>query len=119
MKKFRKDRMASLIRDLLSQMILRDVEVAGALITITEVEVTEKLDYAKVNISVIPSAKSDAALKVLKERAGEFQFELVRKMNVRPIPRISFEIDRGPEKAALIEKLLIEAEPKDGNETSS
>ena len=108
MKHFRKDRMASLIRDLLSKMILRDIEVPGALITITEVLVTEKLDYAKVKVSVLPSEKMKESLRELTAKAGEFQFRLVREMNVRPIPRISFEEDHGPEKAAHIEKLLLD-----------
>ena len=91
-------------------MILRDIELPGALITIIEVEVSEKLDRAVVNVSVIPSKQAKVALKLLTAKAGEFQHALIRKMNVRPVPRISFEIDHGPEKAATIEKLLIESD---------
>lgn len=100
--------MASLIRELLSQMILREVEIAGTLITITEVEVSAKLDHATVNVSVIPSEKAEVVLRTLKAQAGQFQHQLIQTMNVRPVPRISFVIDHGPEKAAIIEKLLLD-----------
>ena len=62
------------------------------------------------NVSVIPSEKSTEVLESLSAKAGGFQHALIREMNVRPVPRISFEIDRGPEKAAIIEKLLIESD---------
>jgi len=104
----RAERVSSLIREKLSWIIVKEVEVPGALITITDVDIDKKLGRAIVKFSVLPSEKTPEVLKVLSERAGRFRFMLLRQINIKPMPRIIFEIDRGPEKAANIEKKLLE-----------
>ncbi len=110
MRFFRFQRVSSLIREKLSWIIEREVEVPGALITITEVDVTKKLDYAKVRVSVFPSEKAGDAIRELGRRAGELQHILNRTLNIKPMPRISFDLDRGPENAAIVEKILLKDE---------
>ncbi len=100
-------RVSNLIRDELSNLLLREVETPGALLTITEVDVDPKLDGAKVKVSVLPAGKALGALAELKRRRGELQHLLNHKLNIKPMPRIDFELDRGPEKAADIEKILL------------
>ena len=108
MRFFRKDRVGSLIEKELGMLIVKEVEVPGALITITAVEVQKKLDRAVVKFSVIPSEKAPEVLKILGKAAGRLQFTLSRKLNIKPMPKIIFEIDRGPENAARVEKALLE-----------
>lgn len=106
---FRPERVGKLIREELSRMILRDVELpASALATITAVEVDKKLESARVEVSVLPStpAAEQAVLDALVARAGELQYLLMKKINIKPMPRISFAIDHGLENAAKVEKLL-------------
>lgn len=86
-------------------MILREVELP-ALVTITEVEIDKKLDGARVKLSVIPSTQADNVLAILKASAGHLQYLLLRKINIKPMPRIFFEVDHGLENAALVEKIL-------------
>lgn len=107
MKFFRHQRVESLIQEKLSWMIEREVEVPGALVTITGVEISKKMENAEVKVSVFPSDKKDAAMKILDGLAGHFQYELLRLLNIKPLPRIQFIYDVGPEKAALIEKALL------------
>lgn len=98
-----------MIREELSRMILRDVELpAYALATITEVAVDKKLEGARVEVSVIPStaAAEKAVLAELTARAGYLQHLLLKKINIKPMPRIFFVIDHGLENAAKVEKLL-------------
>jgi ribosome-binding factor A len=102
---FRSERVGKLIREELSKMILREVELP-ALVTITEVEVDKKLDGARVELSVIPAAQEENVLAILKASAGHLQYLLLRKINIKPMPRIFFDIDHGFENAALVEKLL-------------
>jgi ribosome-binding factor A len=104
---FRSERVGKLIREELSKMILREVELP-ALATITEVLVDKKLDGARVEVSVIPSAEGENVLKILNAEAGHFQYMLLRKINIKPMPRIFFDLDRGLENAARVEKLLKE-----------
>ncbi len=106
---YRSLRVSNLIRDELTKIILREVEFEpGVLVTVTEVEADKKLDDAAVRVSVLPSVKADGALKVLRARTGELQHLLSRKLNIKPMPRIRFELDRGPEKAAGVEKILLD-----------
>ena len=104
---FRADRVGKLIREELAKMIVREMEFEGALVTITEVEVDKKLERANVDVSVIPSSAGDAALSALVKAAGHFQHLLLKKINIKPMPRIIFKLDHGPENAAKVEKALL------------
>lgn len=97
--------MGKLIREELSKMILREVELP-ALATITEVEVDKNLEGARVKVSVLPASGEKAVLDALTQKAGYLQHLLLRKINIKPMPRIFFVIDHGFENAALVEKLL-------------
>ena len=108
MKFHRPERVSDLIIEELSKLILREVEIPGALITITDAEVAKDLSRAVVKISVYPSEKGAEVLKVLEKSRKQLQFQLGRKMNIRPMPQIVFRSDLGPEKAAGVEKALLE-----------
>lgn len=110
MKFHRKERVGELIRDELGQFFLRELEFPGKVLTITSVEVSGDLTHAKVRVSVLPSGGEEDILKKLIKMRGHFQHLLNYKMNIRPMPEIRFEIDRGLEKAAIIEKDLMEIE---------
>jgi ribosome-binding factor A len=112
MRLFRKERVASVIQEELAKMIVRDIELTGGLITVVEVAVDEKLEHARVSVSVIPTSLEPVALRRLNMKIGEFQHQLNRKMGIRPMPLISFAIDRGNENAAKVEKRLLEEEKK-------
>lgn len=107
MRFFRSERVQSLIQEELGKIIVREVEIPDALITITEVVADKKLGYAKVNVSVIPSAAAEGALAELTKRTPWLQHLLMKKINIKPMPRIMFALDRGPENAAAVEKALL------------
>jgi len=107
---FRPVRVAQLIRDYLSEIVAREVEFPGALVTITEVEVGKKLDAAKVLVSVYPAASAEISMKTLEGARHALQFQLGRKLNIKPMPELNFELDTGPENAAKVEKALLEAD---------
>ena len=107
--KHRPERVSSLIKQILSLILLKEVEIDSVLITLTDVEIKNKdLQLAKVKVSVIPTGRSKDVLKLLKSRQGYLQHLLNEKMNIKPMPRIEFEIDYGMEKAAGVEKALME-----------
>jgi len=112
MKFFRSERVGSVIQEELSKMIAREIELTGGLITVVLVSVDKKLEHARAHVSVIPASLEAHALRVLNMKIGEFQHELNRKMNIRPMPLISFVLDHGNENAARIEKRLLEEEKR-------
>lgn len=102
--------MSHLLRKELGEMLLRDFEFTGALITLTEVEVSADLEHAKAKISVMPHTSEKHALSALQKMTGHFQHELNQKLNFKPMPRLMFVLDEGLERAAAIEKDLLEIE---------
>lgn len=114
MRFFRADRVSSVIREELGKLILREVEFGGAIVTITEVEAHKKLDTATVYVSVFPSEQAPEAMRILGEATPRLQHLLLRKMNIKPMPRIEFRYDVGPEQAARVEKALLNDNNKRG-----
>jgi ribosome-binding factor A len=106
MRLFRSERAASVIQEELARMIVRDVEFPGGLITIVGVQVDKKMEHARVQVSIIPESAAPRGLRALNMRIGVFQHALNRKMGIRPMPMISFTLDRGNENAARVAELL-------------
>jgi ribosome-binding factor A len=123
MRFYRAQRVESLIQDQLGQIIIREVDFDGAFVTIMGVDVDKKMEYAKIRVSVLPTEKTEAAMKVLVHDAGYLQHLLLKKINIKPMPRIMFVEDHGPENAAQVEKVFLEhgevpalSEEEDGEE---
>lgn len=93
MRPYRDLKMADLIEEELGKLIEREVYVEGALITITEVLIAPDLLQAKVKLGIIPKAKELEAFLAVEKRLPALRHALVRKMNVKPMPRLSFELD--------------------------
>lgn len=113
MKYYRPERTGQLIRDELSAIIAREIEFPlGVLVTLTNVIVTDDMEHATVRVSVLPADREKHAMKVLLEFRAHLQHVLNKKMNIRPMPQISFELDHGLENAAIVEKKLLDANNK-------
>lgn len=110
----RKLRLASLIRDELAILFLRELEFpAGCLVTVTEVELDEPLAHATVMISVLPEKEAEAVRKQLGAEAKRLEWTLLKKLSLRVFPHLRFEIDHGPERAAKVEKILLDEDNKE------
>jgi ribosome-binding factor A len=92
MRPYRNLKMASVIRKTLNEMFLRDFDFEGALVTIAEVTIDEKLETARVKLAILPFEKGPETYKIIEARRRELQYKLIRKMNVRLVPRLKFEI---------------------------
>lgn len=110
----RHQRVESLIREKLNELILRELEFGGALVTVTEVEVQKDLDYANIKVSVIPGDRSKDVIKLLDKNKKRLGHLLLRKINIKPMPELRFIIDVGLERAAQVERALLEIEKEKG-----
>jgi len=106
--RYRQERIANLIKEEISKLIVREIEFPESLVTITDVEIDDELNRAVISFSVLPSEKSEMALKILGKNRSHLQYLLLRKINIKPMPQIEFKIDYGLKKAAEIEKILLE-----------
>ena len=111
--KYRDLRVGGLIRNELGKMILKEFEFPGVLLTVTDVVVDKKLEGARVEVSILPAEKADETMRVLQENQGRLQHLLLKKINIKPMPRIRFIIDHGPENAARVERIFLENKDSD------
>jgi ribosome-binding factor A len=77
------------------------------LVSITMVNVTKDLRYAKVYVSVMGSEEEKKnALSALKSAAGFIRREVGQRMKIRYTPEIQFELDNSIEYGVYINKLI-------------
>lgn len=88
---------------------VKDPRVTG-MISVTAVEVTQDLKYAKVYISVLDKDDSGQVLKGLKSAAGYLRRELGRRLNLRSTPELTFLRDDSMAKGAHILEMLRDPE---------
>ena len=88
---------------------LKDPRVQG-LISVTEVDTTSDLRYAKVYISVLEKDREAEVLKGLKSASGFLRRELGAKLQLRYTPELIFEHDEAMERGARMFDLLSQLE---------
>ncbi len=116
MANYRRGRINDEVKKELS-MILREVKdprISDAFISVTAVEVSGDLKFAKVYYSAMMGDKKEVA-KGLKSSAGYIRREIARRLNLRMTPEFSFYEDHSIEHGAKISKLLngIEITPEE------
>ncbi|MBD5084637.1 MAG: 30S ribosome-binding factor RbfA [Clostridiales bacterium] len=93
--------MSSLIRT------VKDPRVVDAgMVSVTAVETTPDLKYAKIYVSVLDKSASAQVLKGLKSASGYLRRELGRALNLRNTPELSFVRDDSIDKGAHILDML-------------
>lgn len=98
--------MLVVLADLLARQV-RDPRVDGT--TLTAVEVTDDLSYAKVYYSHLGDAEARrVAHKGLENTAGFLRREIGRRMHLRIAPQLRFHFDASLEHGQRIETLLRE-----------
>ena len=88
---YRKERMESVLNKELSALVLEEIDFPdGALVTITNIEVSDDFSKAKIYFSVYPSqGKRDAEKALLSQRA-DLRWKIRRTMRVRSLPEFEF-----------------------------
>ncbi len=102
-----------LIQEVLGEIIQKEYQIpSDALLTILAVETSSDLLYSKIIISVFPIDVEKSVLEYLNKNIFDIQQNLNKKLTMRPIPKIRFELDRTEFEAEKIEKLLEEIKEK-------
>ena len=100
-------RVNELLREEISKLILREIDLSeDTLVTITEVKTSSDLQQAKIRVSIMPFLKADKILKVLNSQVFNIQRLLNKKLNMKIVPKIRFELDKSGEKTSRVEQLL-------------
>ena len=101
------DSVNSLLKREVSKILQREISFpAGILVTLTKAEATANLIEAKIYISAFPEDKSEDVLKILKKEVPGIQKEINKKLNMRPVPKIIFVLDKNSSAVGRVEELL-------------
>ena len=104
---------AEAIREVVAMSILTDItdpRVRDA--TITRVEVSGDMRYAKVYVSVMGDEnKEKLTLRGLQSAAGFLQTKCAKRIDTRYTPRLQFQVDEGVKKSVEVTQLLKEIFP--------
>ena len=108
----RSRRIAEQIQRELAELIrvgLKDPRVTG-FITITDVEVTQDHEHAKVFFTVLGDAgKIEETAEGLKRAAGFLRTQLAQRMKLRIVPQLEFKYDASVERGMKLTRLIDEA----------
>ena len=103
--------LAELIRE------LKDPRVQNTMISITRVETTPDLRYAKVYVSFLQENLAADALKGLKSAGGFLRREIGSRLQLRYTPEILFELDTTIEYGVHIASLLNQVRKTEGSQS--
>lgn len=107
--KKRTDRLNSLLKQVISEVITRDVRnpKVNTLITITSVDISKDLHNAKVYVSVIGTTKDKKqTLEALQSAAGFISVHASKKVVLRYFPSLTFYLDASVDEHLHIDTLL-------------
>lgn len=105
----RTDKLNSLLIQVITEVIRKDVRNphVNEFVTVTNVEITKDLHYAKVFISVIGSEEQKTAtLAALQSAAGFIAICASKKMVIRYFPALTFKLDDTVEKQMRIDEVI-------------
>jgi ribosome-binding factor A len=114
----RTEKAAEAIREVVSMAILvelNDPRVRD--VTVTYVEVSRDLRYAKVHVSVMgDETRQNLTLRGLQSAAGFLQAKIAERIDIRYTPKLSFLLDQGVKRSIAVAKILREVLPPEETE---
>lgn len=89
----------------LMRMRMKDPRIGFA--SITAVEVTKDLSYAKVFVSVMGTPEEQReTMRGLRHAAGFLRHELAQRLTIRHVPELTFQLDESIARGARVIELL-------------
>ena len=116
MKKSGKTNLSSLVHRRLSEVLLFESnDPRFSNVTISRVEASANLSFAKVFVSIFPPEGHDELIKSLNHASGFFSRQLGQVLNTRNTPQLIFKYDSGFDHSDDIETFLKGVLPEDSN----
>ena len=114
----RTDRIASEIMHEAERIIREDVSDprTQCMFSITHVDVTRDLRYAKIYVSIYEEDKREPMMKALKSAAGFIRHNLGRRVQLRYTPELLFELDTTIEYGVHIASLINQVRKTEGSQ---
>ena len=109
MSRQRAQRVAERIKEEVSDILRLEIKDPGLykMISVTGVEVSRDLGYARVYVSVFGEhGEQENIIKILGKASGFIRLELGKRIRLRHIPEVEFRLDRSLEYGAHIDNVL-------------
>ena len=115
----RTDRIAAEVMREAERIIREDVSDprTDCMFSVTHVDVTRDLRYAKVYISIYEEEKRQPMMKALKSAAGFIRHNLGTRVQLRYTPELLFELDTTIEYGVHIASLLNQVKKTEGSQS--
>ena len=98
-----------LIKQEVGDLVARELDLSREiLITVTKAVVSPDLRYADILVSVLPAEKKLSTLRSLNKNVYSLQQKLNKKLTMKPVPKIRFELDKTGEYVSRIDKVIEE-----------
>ena len=121
MKKTRRtSRVSENVRDALAQVLrsdLKDVQIGWS--SISEVEVSPDLHYARVYVTGLKEEETRRDVAVLRDHAPKIRHLLGKRIQLRYTPELDFRYDETAMRAGRVEELLAQIKAKEKNDDDS
>lgn len=116
MAKVKIQKLAKQIEKELSHILLNDVKDKMGFITITGVDLTNDLSFAKVYYTVLgKDEKKEVTAKRLEKAKGFIKTTLGSRVQMRKIPDLIFEYDKSTDYGNKIDNLIEQIKQKENN----
>ncbi len=107
--RIRPERVAQLMKREIAAIVARELRDPrlSTLVSVTDVEVTQDLSFARVFVSVLEGGMDrEQALRGLAHAAGFVRHQLAPRLGLREVPELRFVLDTSIERGARVEELL-------------
>ena len=113
----RTDRIAPLMMREIERIIREDISDprTQCMFSVTHVDVTRDLRYAKVYISIYEEDKREAMMQALRKAAGFIRHGVGEAVQLRYTPEMLFQLDTSIENGVRIANLIHQVRSKEGD----
>ncbi len=103
----RQDKVKGNLKNLVAQFLEQESN-GTSLITVTNATVSKDLKKATIFVSILPESSEESALNFIKRRRKDARIFLKKKLDMRVIPFLDFELDYGEKNRQRIDELALE-----------
>jgi ribosome-binding factor A len=117
------EKVADLLQSEIAELLQRRVRhpvIEDAMVSITHVEVAPDLTSARIHVSVMADAEEQAEVMEALARSSSFLHrELVKRIRIRRVPRLRFELDESIAEADRLTTLMRDVARAEGRESNT
>jgi ribosome-binding factor A len=101
------EKINDLIRDSIAEILVKHLSFKkGVFVSVTKVDTSKDLRYARVLVSVFPENQQSYAIATLKNELFSIQSQLNKRVNSKSVPKIEFIMDKTQHNVDEIENIF-------------